>query len=133
MIATQRARRMMRITIYTIAVLGLVSATSLILALGGGARAQAQDSYQIPPAPILKVLNAPVTPQASVGRARDLVLLYSPVLYPSIADLAQPFARLAGLRIDVATNGPHNAPRFNNLLLKRVADGHEQKDRKSVV
>ena len=118
---------MMRIiTIYTIAVLGLVSATSLILALGGGARTQAQDSYQTPPAPILKVLNAPVTPQASVGRARDLVLLYSPVLYPSIADLAQPFARLAGLRIDAATNGPHNAPRFNNLVLKRVADGHEQ-------
>jgi len=37
------------------------------------------------------------------------------------------FVRLAGLRVDVATNGPHNAPRFNNLVLKKVADGHEEK------
>jgi len=88
-----------------------------MLALAGGARAQ--DGYQKAPDAILKVLNAPVTPRASVGRARDIVLLYSPVLYPSIADVAQPFVRLAGLRVDVATNGPHNAPRFNNLVLKR--------------
>jgi len=105
------------------AVLGL--AASGMLALAGGARAQ--DGYQKAPDAILKVLNAPVTPRASVGRARDIVLLYSPVLYPSIADVAQPFVRLAGLRVDVATNGPHNAPRFNNLVLKKVADGHEEK------
>jgi dipeptidyl aminopeptidase/acylaminoacyl peptidase len=116
---------MTRIRIYTIALLGSGLAASAILTLPG--RAQAQDSYQTPPAAILKVLNAPATPLASVGRARDIVLLYSPVLYPPIADLAQPFARLAGLRIDAATNGPHNAPRFNNLILKRVADGQEQK------
>ena len=89
--------------------------------------ARAQDHYQKPPDAVLKVLNAPVPPRASVGRTRDIVLLYSPVLYPSIADLAQPFVRLAGLRIDVATNGPHNGPRFNNLVLKTVADGHEEK------
>jgi dipeptidyl aminopeptidase/acylaminoacyl peptidase len=124
-IAAQRTHRMMRTTIFTIALLGLALAASLILT--GDARAQAQDTYQTPPPAILKVLNAPVTPQASVGRARDIVLLYSPVLYPSIADLAQPFARVAGLRIDVATNGRHNAPQFNNLILKRVADSSEQK------
>ncbi|HKW33076.1 MAG TPA: prolyl oligopeptidase family serine peptidase [Candidatus Acidoferrum sp.] len=89
--------------------------------------ARAQDGYQKPPSAVLKVLNAPVTPRASVGRARDIVLFYSPVPYPPIADVAQPFERLAGLRIDVATNGSHNAPRFNNLLLKNVLDGHEQK------
>jgi hypothetical protein len=96
-----------------------------MLVLAGGAHAQ--DSYQKPPQAVLKVLNAPVTPRASVGRARDIVLLYEPVLYPPIAELAQPFVRLAGLRIDVANNGPHNAPRFDNLVLKRVADGQQQK------
>lgn len=101
-----------------------------VLALSGGARGQ--DGYQKPPDAILRVLNAPVTPRASVGRARDIVLLYSPVLYPSIAEVAEPFVRLAGLRIDVATNGPHNPPRFNNLVLKRVADGQEQKMNLSV-
>src|SRR5713101_6098284 len=97
----------------------------VIAALFPWAQARAQDPYQRPPAAILDVLNAPVTPRASVGRARDVVLLYSPVLYPSIAEIAQPFARLAGLRIELATNGPHNAPRFNKLMLKRVADGVE--------
>jgi dipeptidyl aminopeptidase/acylaminoacyl peptidase len=89
-------------------------------------RGRAQDGYQKPTAAVLKVLNAPVTPRASVGRARDFVLFYSPVLYPPIAEISQPFERLAGLRIDVATNGPHNAPRFNNLVLKRVEDGQQQ-------
>jgi dipeptidyl aminopeptidase/acylaminoacyl peptidase len=111
-----------KITLTTV-LFGLATSATLILAGG----AQAQDAYQKPPQAVLKVLNAPVTPRASVGRARDIVLLYEPVLYPPIAELAQPFARLAGLRIDVATNGQHNAPRFDNLVLKRVADGQEQK------
>jgi len=109
--------------IWPSAILGL--AASALLTLAGGVRAQ--DTYQKPPERILKVLNAPITPRASVGRARDIVLLYSPVFYPPIANLAQPFVRLAGLRIDVATNGPHNAPRFNNLILKNVKDGSEVK------
>jgi dipeptidyl aminopeptidase/acylaminoacyl peptidase len=101
------------------------AAIAVITTLFAWVPARAQDAYQKPPAAILDVLNVPVTPRASVGRARDVVLLYSPVLYPSIAEIAQPFARLAGLRIEVATNGPHNAPRFNKLMLKRVADGVE--------
>ena len=82
-----------------------------------------QQGYQRPPKAVSDVLDAPSTPRATVGRARDVVLFYSPVLYPPIAELAQPFARLAGLRIDKTTNGPHSAPRFNHLVLKRVADG----------
>lgn len=102
----------------------LLGLTAILLLTGPG---RAQDGYQKPPEAILKALNAPVTPRASVGRARDIVLLYEPVLYPPIAELAEPFVRLAGLRIDAATNGPHNAPRFKNFVLKRVADGREQR------
>jgi dipeptidyl aminopeptidase/acylaminoacyl peptidase len=87
--------------------------------------ARGQEGYQKPAEAVLKVLNAPVTPRASVGPDRGLVLFYTPVLYPSIAELAQPFARLAGLRIDMATNGPHSAARFNNLIFKRIEDGSE--------
>jgi dipeptidyl aminopeptidase/acylaminoacyl peptidase len=88
---------------------------------------RAQEGYQKPPKAVLDVMNAPVTPRASVGRARDIVLLYSPEPYPPIADVAQPFVRLAGVRIDVATNGPHNPPRFDKLVLKKVEDGSETK------
>lgn len=101
-----------------------VLAACVLLLVSG--KCPAQDGYQKPPDSVLKILNAPPTPRASVGRARDIVLFYSPVLYPPVADLAQPFVRLAGSRVDVATNGPHNAPRFDHLLLKTVADGHEQ-------
>jgi dipeptidyl aminopeptidase/acylaminoacyl peptidase len=100
-----------------------LAAGMLLFRAGGGA----QEVYQKPPRAVLEVLNAPVTPRASVGQARDIVLLYSPEPYPPIADVAQPFARLAGLRIDVATNGPHNAPRFDKLVLKKVSDGSEIK------
>lgn len=75
---------MTRRSLYVGALLGL--AASGILSLAGGARAQ--DGYQKPSNAILKVLNAPATPRASVGRARDIDLLYSPILYPSIADVA---------------------------------------------
>ncbi len=92
-----------------------------------GTMAARQDTYQKPPKAVLDVLNAPITPHASVGRARDIVLFYTPVLYPPIAELARPFVRLAGLRIEVSTNGPHMPPQFKNLLLKKVADGTEQK------
>jgi dipeptidyl aminopeptidase/acylaminoacyl peptidase len=104
-----------------------VAATLLIAAasMGPALRSIHAQTYQRPPQPILDVLNAPVTPRASVGRPRDTVLFYSPVLYPPISEVSQPFARLAGLRIDIATNGPHNPPRFDHLLLKRVADGAE--------
>jgi dipeptidyl aminopeptidase/acylaminoacyl peptidase len=92
---------------------------------GGDNATLAQSGYQRAPKAVEDVLSAPPTPRASVGRARDILLLYSPVLYPPIAELSQPFERLAGLRIDVATNGPHSAPRFNHLLLKGVAGGKE--------
>jgi dipeptidyl aminopeptidase/acylaminoacyl peptidase len=101
----------------------LMSLAAGLLLLGPGARAQ--DGYQKPPKAVLDVLNAAVTPRASVGRARDIVLFYRQELYPPIANLAQPFLRLAGSRIDAATNGPHNAPRFDKLTLKKVSDGSE--------
>jgi dipeptidyl aminopeptidase/acylaminoacyl peptidase len=89
--------------------------------------AQAQDTYQKPPKAILDVLNAPVTPRPALNRQRTAVVFYSPVPYPPIADLSKPFARLAGVRIDVATNGPHNAPRFDRLVIKNLHDGSEKK------
>jgi TonB family protein len=109
------------------AVGGCVAAGLTAVLLVGAAPMFAQDTYQKPPKAVLDVLGAAVTPRASVGRARDIVLLYSPVLYPPIAEVARPFARLAGVRIDMVTNGPHNAPRVENLILKRVADGVEKR------
>ena len=42
---------------------------------------------------------------------------------PTIAELSRPMLRLAGLRIDPATNGRHRARTARALTLKAVADG----------
>lgn len=87
----------------------------------------AQDAYRQPPKEILDVLNAPVTPTVSISPARDVMLLATGLRYPPISELAQPMLRLAGLRINPNTNGPHRSPSFVALSLKRISDGVETK------
>jgi dipeptidyl aminopeptidase/acylaminoacyl peptidase len=97
-----------------------------LCALTGGAQT-GPPRYEKPPQAVLDVLNAPVTPEVSVSPTRDIALFYTRVLYPPIADLAQPMLRLAGVRINPANNGEHNPPRFTGYLLKRFADEQEIK------
>src|SRR5215213_3383548 len=85
--------------------------------------AGAQQGYQKPPQPVLDVLNAPVPPQGVISPARDYMLLVQGVRYPPISELAQPMLRLAGLRINPNTTGPHRENYFVAMSLKKVADG----------
>lgn len=86
----------------------------------------AQDTYQKPPKDILEVMNAPAPPVAFPSPSGKDLLLAEPVRYPSIAELARPMYRLAGVRIDPANNGEHNPPRFQHLFLLSVADGRSK-------
>src|SRR5437667_10651236 len=88
----------------------------------------AQDTtYMKPPQAILDVLNAPEPPQVSVSPTEDMMLMSTQLRYPPIADVAAPMLRLAGSRIDPATNGPHRAQYSIALTLKKIADGAETK------
>lgn len=89
--------------------------------------ANAQQSYMKPPKQVEDVLNAPSTPNTSVSPSADYVILYRSVPYPSIADMAQPMLRLAGLRINPKTHAPHNPPHFTDFVLKHLPDGGEKK------
>lgn len=91
------------------------------------AAAAVAQTYHQPPQAVLDVLSAPVTPSASVSPTREAMLLATGVRYPPLSDLAQPMLRLAGLRINPNTNGPHRAPYFVALMLKRIGDGAEMK------
>jgi dipeptidyl aminopeptidase/acylaminoacyl peptidase len=84
-------------------------------------------TYQKPPKEVLDILNAPETPQASVSPAGDQVLLINSIRYPSIADMARPMLRLAGLRINPDTNGIHGAGRITELSLVAIGDGSARK------
>ncbi|MGI9066722.1 MAG: S9 family peptidase [Pyrinomonadaceae bacterium] len=99
--------------------------TSLVLLLLLSNFAAAQQGYKKPPQDVLDILTASVTPNASISPARDAMLLATGLRYPPIADLAQPMLRLAGLRINPNTNGPHRYQYWVALTLKRISDGSE--------
>ena len=85
----------------------------------------AELTYQKPPREILDVLNAPPAPLISVNPSRDYAILMQPLRYPPIAEVAQPMLRLAGLRIDIHTNGPHLPFHSATYIIKRLADASD--------
>lgn len=97
----------------TAAALALVLAISLA----------AQEKYSKPPKVIDEVLTAPLPPTVSVSPSHDYLMLQQGQRYPSIADLSEPMLRLAGLRINPRTNGPHRDPRIVSLTLKKIGGG----------
>ncbi|MGH9482967.1 MAG: hypothetical protein ACRD1L_12845, partial [Terriglobales bacterium] len=94
-----------------------------VILLATGLAAQAVVNYQKPAPAILKVMDAPRPPRVMVSPTRDYLLLVDAVPNPSIADLAEPMLRIAGLRIDPASNGLHATPRVRDLRLERIRDG----------
>ncbi len=97
-----------------------------LLLLAAGIQAQGP-GYLKPPKDVLDVLHAPVTPSVSLSPTRDRMMLVESTRFPSIAELAAPMLRLAGLRINPNTNGPHRPPRIVAMTLKNIADGKETK------
>ena len=87
----------------------------------------ADNSYRQPPEIVRDALRALPTPVVSVSPQRDYAILMQPVRYPPIAEVAQPMLRLAGIRIDVHTNGMHLAPYYTSLVICRLSDGQEMK------
>src|SRR5215831_17926799 len=103
----------------------------LTASLSAAAWAQAQPAvlkgYQKAPAPISDILSAPPTPFVLVSPKADRLLVVDRLANPPVADLAQPMLRLAGLRINPATNGRHHPPRLVGLTLVDIATGKERK------
>ena len=74
--------------------------------------------YQKAPKAIQAVLDAPGTPTLIASPKGDRFLLVEFERHPSIADLARPMARLAGLRFNPATRGPHAPSRVKSLAIR---------------
>jgi dipeptidyl aminopeptidase/acylaminoacyl peptidase len=81
--------------------------------------------YRKPPKVITDVLESTAPPMTLVSPSRDRVLVIDSMRHPPISDLAQPMLRIAGLRINPATNGRHHPPRHIGLRLVSIADGKE--------
>jgi dipeptidyl aminopeptidase/acylaminoacyl peptidase len=87
----------------------------------------ASSGYLLPPKEIVDILDAPPPPTVEVSPSRDVVALLERVSMPTIAQLSQPMHRVAGLRINPRTNGPHRAQLARAITLKSLADGAEKK------
>ena len=86
--------------------------------------------YQEPPKAIVELVDVRPTPNVEIspgeGSGNRWLLIEAISGLPSIADLAQPEFRLAGLRFNPKTNGPSRGRYVTALSLKALADGIEK-------
>src|SRR5262245_24159862 len=89
-------------------------------------------AYNQPPKHVLDVLHAPSPPQPYVNPTGDTILLVSWVEYPPIEQVAEPFLRLAGVRVEPKTRRKHDtrggygiAPCAQRVTLVDVSTGKE--------
>ena len=92
----------------------------LFVLSAGIANAQAPLTYQQPPAPIMKLLDAPRTPEVLLSPDGKTMLVLQPATFPTIADVAQPRYRLAGLRFNPKVSGPSVEQYFLSAGLQQV-------------
>jgi len=64
--------------------------------------------YDLPPQYVLDVLHAPAPPRPILSPTRASVLLVSWVQYPPMAQVAEPFLKLAGVRVEPRTRRKHD-------------------------
>jgi dipeptidyl aminopeptidase/acylaminoacyl peptidase len=101
----------------------VVSASAGLLAQSG---ARAGSGYLTPPKAIIDVLDAAPLPTVIVGPTHETLVLLPRHSMPTIADVSQPMLRLAGMRINPRTNGPHRAQVATGMTLQSVATRAER-------
>ncbi|HTA29477.1 MAG TPA: hypothetical protein VK731_03270 [Candidatus Cybelea sp.] len=86
--------------------------------------------YDKPPKNVLDVMHAPSLPMPVVSPTGDAILLVSWREYPSIARVATPYLRLAGVRVEPMNHSKHDtpggygiAPSASGFELAHIADG----------
>jgi len=66
--------------------------------------------YDRPPQNVLDVLHAPAPPRPILSPTRASVLLVANVTYPPMAQVAEPYLKLAGVRLEPRTRRKHDTP-----------------------
>jgi dipeptidyl aminopeptidase/acylaminoacyl peptidase len=97
--------------------------TMRLVTLGGllaASPAAAETAYRLPPREVVKILDAAPPPTVVSSPRRDAMLLVSHEANPSIAVLARPFLRLAGLRVDPARGARQRILRYTGLSIRAL-------------
>jgi hypothetical protein len=88
-----------------------------------GAGAQTAIKYQHPPQAIETLLDAAPSPVAVISPNHSILAIEQPATFPTIAEVAQPRLRLAGLRFNPRTNGLSRVLYAVGLSLQPVSGG----------
>jgi dipeptidyl aminopeptidase/acylaminoacyl peptidase len=95
----------------------------LLASLGAAPTMRAQEPYRTPPEIVQQILDAPRLPALMPAPDGRTLLLADLEGLPSIADLAQPMLRLAGLRLNPQTNSRFTVRGYTGLTLRDVTSG----------
>ncbi len=95
--------------------------------LGSVTVAQNAPAYRTPSPALAAIVDAPLSPAAILSPDRRHLVLLERSDAPSIAELAQPELRLAGVRIDPVTNGQSRGVTYTGVVLKTIAGGAERR------
>jgi dipeptidyl aminopeptidase/acylaminoacyl peptidase len=85
--------------------------------------ARADDTYQVPPKPVARFVEAPPIPSPSLSPDQHTLALLTPRLFPSIAEVSEPELRLAGIRISPRTGAASRRGSLDKLELLDIAGG----------
>ncbi len=101
--------------------------TIMTMLLSTMAVAQENIGYQTPPKPIADLIDAAPTPGLSISPDDEWLLLMERPSLPSIEEVSGEELRIAGLRINPATNGPSRGSYYTNIKMKSL-DTQQEKD-----
>ena len=87
----------------------------------------ADDGYKMPPKAIIDIVDAPKTPNISISPNKEYLLLLGRPSLISIEELSQSELKLAGIRINPATNGRSRASTYNSITIKNIESNKEKK------
>lgn len=101
--------------------------TAIVAALAGtSALALDAPRYQLPPQAMIDMVDAPRIPQTALSPGNEWLLMLERASLPSVAELAQPEVRLAGLRINPRNNDQSRSGYASGIRLVRIADRGEK-------
>ncbi len=99
----------------------------MLVGVLGWSFSTAQSSYKKPSAEVVKMVEAAPTPFVSVSPEKDAMLLVDYNPNPSIATLARPYLKLAGLRIDAVLNARQRITEYTAVQVQWLSDNKQVK------
>ena len=87
-----------------------------------GSVLRAEDSYELPPQEVVDIIDAAPAPLVDFSPDRKRMLFIGRPAMPTIKDISRRMLRLAGMRIDPASNSQFQSSFSNSLELRDVSD-----------